>query len=158
MSIPARLHIVTLGVRDLPRSVAFYEAIGWQRAAASMDEISWFGLGGRHLARAVPARRPGRGRGDFRAKVPGTCRRTKAATSRSTWSRTRLVATPCRQAVEAGATPVQGARSRRSSAGCPATSPTRTGTCGSWPTTRTSRLRRPPMAAQSARFRDSLRA
>jgi catechol 2,3-dioxygenase-like lactoylglutathione lyase family enzyme len=46
MSIPARLHIVTLGVGDLPRSVAFYEAIGWQRASASMDEISWFGLSG----------------------------------------------------------------------------------------------------------------
>jgi catechol 2,3-dioxygenase-like lactoylglutathione lyase family enzyme len=46
MSIPARLHIVTLGVRDLPRSVAYYEAIGWQRASSSMDEISWFGLSG----------------------------------------------------------------------------------------------------------------
>lgn len=42
MSIPARISIVTLGVRDLPRSVAFYEAIGWQRCASSMDEISWF--------------------------------------------------------------------------------------------------------------------
>lgn len=46
MSIPAQLHIVTLGVHDLPRSVAFYEALGWTRAASSMDEISWFGLGG----------------------------------------------------------------------------------------------------------------
>jgi uncharacterized protein len=42
MSIPARISIVTLGVRDLPRSVAFYGAIGWQRCASSMDEISWF--------------------------------------------------------------------------------------------------------------------
>ena len=46
MSIPAQLHIVTLGVHDLPRSVAFYEALGWQRASSSMDEISWFGLSG----------------------------------------------------------------------------------------------------------------
>src|SRR6478672_6289880 len=46
MSIPAQLHIVTLGVHDLPRSVAFYEALGWTRASSSMDEISWFGLGG----------------------------------------------------------------------------------------------------------------
>jgi len=46
MSIPAHLHIVTLGVHDLPRSVAFYEALGWTRASSSMDEISWFGLGG----------------------------------------------------------------------------------------------------------------
>ena len=42
MSIPARISIVTLGVRDLPRSVAFYEAIGWERCASSMHEISWF--------------------------------------------------------------------------------------------------------------------
>jgi len=42
MSIPARISIVTLGVRDLPHSVAFYEAIGWERCASSMDEISWF--------------------------------------------------------------------------------------------------------------------
>ena len=42
MSIPARTSIVTLGARDLPRSVAFYEAIGWERCASSMDEISWF--------------------------------------------------------------------------------------------------------------------
>ncbi len=46
MSIPAQLNIVTLGVNDLPRSVAFYEALGWARATSSMDEISWFGLGG----------------------------------------------------------------------------------------------------------------
>ena len=46
MSIPARLNIVTLGVHDLPRSVAFYTALGWERASSSMDEISWFGLSG----------------------------------------------------------------------------------------------------------------
>ena len=46
MSIPARLHIVTLGVRDLSRSIAFYEALGWQRAASAMDEIAGFGLSG----------------------------------------------------------------------------------------------------------------
>jgi uncharacterized protein len=46
MSIPAQLNIVTLGVHDLPRSVAFYEALGWTRADSSMDEIAWFGLSG----------------------------------------------------------------------------------------------------------------
>lgn len=46
MSIPPVLSIVTLGVRDLPLSVAFYESLGWVRASASMDEISWFGLSG----------------------------------------------------------------------------------------------------------------
>ncbi len=42
MSIPARLSIVTLGVADVARSVAFYEALGWQRCASSMVEIAWF--------------------------------------------------------------------------------------------------------------------
>jgi catechol 2,3-dioxygenase-like lactoylglutathione lyase family enzyme len=46
MSIPPFLSIVTLGVRDLPRAVAFYESLGWVRASASMAEISWFGLSG----------------------------------------------------------------------------------------------------------------
>jgi len=43
--VPARLSIVTLGVADLGRSIAFYEALGWERAASSMDEISWFHTG-----------------------------------------------------------------------------------------------------------------
>ena len=44
MTVPARLGIVTLGVADLARSVAFYEALGWQRRSASIDGvIAWFG-------------------------------------------------------------------------------------------------------------------
>ena len=31
MTLPARLGIVTLGVEDLARSIAFYKAIGWER-------------------------------------------------------------------------------------------------------------------------------
>jgi len=42
VTVPARISIVTLGVADLPRAVAFYEALGWERASASMDEIAWF--------------------------------------------------------------------------------------------------------------------
>jgi predicted lactoylglutathione lyase len=42
VTIPARVSIVTLGVRDVARSVAFYEALGWERCASSMDEIAWF--------------------------------------------------------------------------------------------------------------------
>jgi uncharacterized protein len=42
MAVPARISIVTLGVADLPRAVSFYEALGWERAASSMDEIAWF--------------------------------------------------------------------------------------------------------------------
>ncbi|WP_345699431.1 VOC family protein [Kitasatospora terrestris] len=39
---PARISIVTLGVADLARSSAFYEALGWQRSSASSPEIVWF--------------------------------------------------------------------------------------------------------------------
>jgi catechol 2,3-dioxygenase-like lactoylglutathione lyase family enzyme len=44
MTVPARLGIVTLGVADLARSIAFYEALGWERRSASIDGvIAWFG-------------------------------------------------------------------------------------------------------------------
>jgi predicted lactoylglutathione lyase len=43
MAVPARLGIVTLGVQDLARSIAFYEALGWERCASSVDGvIAWF--------------------------------------------------------------------------------------------------------------------
>lgn len=44
MTIPARLGLVTLGVRDLGRSIAFYEALGWERLSSSIEgSIAWFG-------------------------------------------------------------------------------------------------------------------
>lgn len=50
MTIPAQLSIVTLGVEDLERSIAFYEALGWERRASSVpDVIAWFGIGGTYL-------------------------------------------------------------------------------------------------------------
>ncbi len=43
MPIPARLGLVTLGVADLERSVAFYTALGWERCESSVEgEIVWF--------------------------------------------------------------------------------------------------------------------
>jgi predicted lactoylglutathione lyase len=42
MTVPARISIVTLGVTDVARSVAFYEALGWERCESSMTEIAWF--------------------------------------------------------------------------------------------------------------------
>ena len=42
MSVPARISIVTIGVADVARSAAFYEHLGWERCASSMDEIVWF--------------------------------------------------------------------------------------------------------------------
>ncbi|GAA2141281.1 VOC family protein [Kitasatospora kazusensis] len=48
-AFPARLSIVTLGVGDLGRSTEFYEALGWQRSAASQEEIVWFRTSGSAL-------------------------------------------------------------------------------------------------------------
>lgn len=42
MSVPARISIVTLGVDDLARSKAFYEALGWEVTGSAGDEICWF--------------------------------------------------------------------------------------------------------------------
>lgn len=42
MSVPARISIVTLGVRDVARSAAFYAALGWERCDSSIEEIVWF--------------------------------------------------------------------------------------------------------------------
>src|SRR5262249_49822731 len=42
MTIPARISIVTLGVRDLATSIAFYQALGWRKSTASNDQIAWF--------------------------------------------------------------------------------------------------------------------
>ncbi|MHB8613727.1 MAG: VOC family protein [Candidatus Dormibacteraceae bacterium] len=41
-----RISLVTLGVRDLPRARAFYEALGWRGAKQPDDEIAFFQAGG----------------------------------------------------------------------------------------------------------------
>ncbi len=41
--VPARLGLVTLGVDDLDRSIAFYRALGWQECSSSIEGvIHWF--------------------------------------------------------------------------------------------------------------------
>jgi uncharacterized protein len=42
MTIPSRISLVTLGVTDLVASTAFYRSLGWQRAAASNEAITFF--------------------------------------------------------------------------------------------------------------------
>ena len=47
MTVPARLSIVTLGVADLAASIAFYDALGWQRVpGGERSDIEWFGTNG----------------------------------------------------------------------------------------------------------------
>lgn len=46
-----KLTLITLGVKDLPRAIRFYEeGLGWKRSPASEAEIAFFPLGGIVLA------------------------------------------------------------------------------------------------------------
>jgi catechol 2,3-dioxygenase-like lactoylglutathione lyase family enzyme len=49
MTVPARLGIVTLGIADLARSVAFYEALGWERCTSSSEAIAWLRTADTHV-------------------------------------------------------------------------------------------------------------
>jgi uncharacterized protein len=40
-----RLSLVTLGVRDLGRARAFYEALGWTSSSAPADDVVFFQAG-----------------------------------------------------------------------------------------------------------------
>jgi predicted lactoylglutathione lyase len=48
--MPPRLTLVTLGVADLPRSRAFYEAWGWKASSASQPQVVFFQANGLALA------------------------------------------------------------------------------------------------------------
>src|SRR5919107_2417716 len=45
-AVPAHLHIVTLGVHDLARSIAFYTALGWEQRGDPGQGIVWFRTSG----------------------------------------------------------------------------------------------------------------
>ena len=45
-----RLSLVTLGVADLARARAFYEALGWHTGAAPADDVVFFQTGGMIVA------------------------------------------------------------------------------------------------------------
>lgn len=45
-----RISLITLGVSDLARSRAFYEALGWTASSASQPEVVFFQLNGLALA------------------------------------------------------------------------------------------------------------
>ena len=45
-----RVSLITLGVRDLDRSRAFYEALGWKTGAAPGDDVVFFQSGGMVVA------------------------------------------------------------------------------------------------------------
>jgi predicted lactoylglutathione lyase len=45
-----RISLITLGVVDLSRAAAFYEALGWRASSASTDEVVFFQANGLALA------------------------------------------------------------------------------------------------------------
>ena len=45
-----RVSVITLGVRDLARARAFYEALGWRTRAAPGDDVVFFQAGGMVVA------------------------------------------------------------------------------------------------------------
>lgn len=49
-ALPARINLVTLGVRDAERMRAFFEALGWPRWAAAADGYTAYDTGGAVLA------------------------------------------------------------------------------------------------------------
>jgi catechol 2,3-dioxygenase-like lactoylglutathione lyase family enzyme len=48
--VEQRVSLITLGVRDLERSRAFYEALGWTTGAAPADDVVFFQAGGMVVA------------------------------------------------------------------------------------------------------------
>jgi predicted lactoylglutathione lyase len=51
MPVPARVSLVTLGVKDVVRSTAFYAALGWPLSSASVPgDVSFFKTSGGLLA------------------------------------------------------------------------------------------------------------
>ena len=45
-----RVSLITLGVHDLPRARAFYEALGWKTGAGPDDDVVFFQAGGMIVA------------------------------------------------------------------------------------------------------------
>ena len=83
MTAPAHVSLITLGVTDVARATRFYEALGWRRSSASVeDEVSFFHTAGaivgvydeRRLAEDVrlPGEEPSRFRGVSLAINVGT--------------------------------------------------------------------------------------
>lgn len=44
-----RVHLITLGVKDMAASRAYYETMGWERSPISMDEVTFYQAGGQVL-------------------------------------------------------------------------------------------------------------
>eukprot|EP01037_Dinobryon_pediforme_P036395 gene36395-43322_t len=45
MPMEPRLTLITLGVRDIAASAAFYQRLGWRRSSAGNEDVAFFQLG-----------------------------------------------------------------------------------------------------------------
>ncbi len=50
MGLEARVSVITLGVADVPRARAFYQALGWPLSGAPEDGVAFFRNAGSRLA------------------------------------------------------------------------------------------------------------
>ena len=116
-----RISLVTLGVAELARARAFYEALGWRGAKQPDDEVCFFQAGG--MIFGLWTALGGHG-------APGI---ELAHNVRSPEDVGALLAAAAR----APAAPSSARRDGLTGAGPPERSPTPTGTCGKWPTTLT---------------------
>lgn len=41
-----KLNLITLGVKDMKKSLSFYENLGWKKSSASIEQLPLFSLGG----------------------------------------------------------------------------------------------------------------
>src|SRR5688500_3443737 len=49
MTVPARVSIVTIGVRDFPRMKSFYEGLGWKQLYDGTEDYAHFETAGGHV-------------------------------------------------------------------------------------------------------------
>ncbi len=79
---PFRLHLVTLGVSDLPRACAFYTAMGLERRAAADTGVAFFVAGN-----VVLSLYPSDHLAEDATLPPGgaTCRRSVGSRSPAMW-------------------------------------------------------------------------
>jgi uncharacterized protein len=50
VTVPQRLTLVTIGVADVARATAFYQSLGWKKAAASQPSITFLVMAGSVLS------------------------------------------------------------------------------------------------------------
>ena len=77
-----RLSLVTLGVADLSRARAFYEALGWSTGAASDNDVMFFQAGGMIVALWDRARSSRTTAGSSTTEAAGAASRSHTTSAR----------------------------------------------------------------------------